>query len=883
MGQGVCSGLTASGAPVCPGMGSTFPGVDTQAGRFEGFPRAGALDNGGALIATQEAALTPRSTMRDFIQELRLALRMLLKHPGFTAVALFTLALGIAANTAIFSVADAVLFSPLPYAEPDRLAMVWGQSPDKARQTVSPANFLDWRAQSQSFEGLAGISHVPFNLAGDGAPEVVRGASVSANFFQVLGIPAALGSTFLASADGAGSPHRVVLGHRLWMRRFGGDPRVLGRMLRLNDLSYEVVGVMPERFEWPAIVPTHASAAEPPQLWVPAVHRDVPQLGPDTSQDTSTWRDGNYLRVVGRLKPGVTLEGAGRELDTLAARLAQEYPRTNTRSGIVLVPLREQLVGNVRSALWVLLAAVGLVLVIACANVANLFLARASARRQELTVRLALGARRGQLVRQLLTESVLLALAAGTLGLLLALWGMDALLALVPPELPRMGAVGMDGRVLAFTLLTSLGTGVLFGLVPALQASKPDLNGVLRQGGGGRFVGAGHRSRSALVVGEVALAVVLLISAGLLLRSLWSMQSVDLGFRSEGVLTWRVSLPSAEYPDVARQAALFQRLQERVEALPGVKSVGAVSDLPFGGNNIWRLMDIDGQPRPAPGDVRSVGYQVVTPGYFRTLGIPLKRGRDVTGADRADTQQVVLINDAAARQYWPGQEPLGQRIRLGSESDAPWRTIVGVVGDVRQAGALEETRPESYVPALQDTFHFIQYTARTEGDPARLAAGVREAVSALDSNLPISQVWTMEEVVASAMARPRFLSTLVALFAALALLLAGVGLSGVIAYMARQRTQEIGIRMALGARPVDVLRLVVGSGMRLAVVGVALGLAGAWAATRAMASQLYGVSATDPLTFGSLALLVTAVTLVATWLPARRATRVDPMVAMRSE
>ncbi|MCE9673570.1 ABC transporter permease [Myxococcus stipitatus] len=821
--------------------------------------------------------------MRDFVQELRLALRMLAKHPGFTAVALFTLALGIAANTAIFSVADAVLFSPLPYAQPDRLMMVWGLSPNQSRQTVSPANFLDWRAQSESFEGLAAFSNVPFNLAGDGDPEVVRGASVSTNFFQVLGTPAALGTTFHPAAQGAGAPNTVVLGHRLWKRRFGGDPHILGRMLRLNDTSYEVVGVMPEHFEWPTIVPTHASAAEPPQLFVPAVHRDIPQLGPDLTQDTSAWRQGNYLRVVGRLKPGVTLEGAAREMGTIATRLEQEYPESNTKSGIGLVPLREQLVGNVRAALWVLLAAVGLVLVIACANVANLFLARASARRQELTVRLALGARRSQLVRQLLTESVLLALAAGALGLLLALWGMDALLALVPPELPQLGAVGLDGRVLAFTLLTSLATGGLFGLVPALQASRPDLNGVLRQGGGGRFSGAGQRSRSALVVGEVALAVVLLISAGLLLRSLWSMQSVDLGFRSEGVMTWRVSLPAAEYPDEARQAALFMRLQEKVEALPGVKSVGAVSDLPFTGNNIWRVMDIEGQPRPALGEERSVGFQVVTPGYFRTLSIPLKRGRDVSSADRADTQPVVLINESTARQYWPGQEPLGQRIRLGSDADAPWRTVVGVVGDVRQGGALEETRPEVYVPSLQGTFHFIQFTARTEGAPARLVSGVREAVAALDANLPISQVRTMDEVVASAMARPRFLSTLVALFAALALLLAGVGLSGVIAYMARQRTQEIGIRMALGARPQDVLRLVLGSGMRMALAGVGLGLMVAWAATRGMASQLYGVSATDPLTFVCLALLVLGVTLLATWLPARRATRVDPLVALRSE
>ncbi|MFP2930263.1 ABC transporter permease [Pyxidicoccus sp. 3LG] len=820
--------------------------------------------------------------MRDFVQELRQALRMLAKHPGFTAVALLTLALGIAANTAIFSVVNAVLFAPLPYREPDRLVLVWGLSPNQAQHTVAPANFLDWRAQSDAFEGLAAFMNVSFSLGGEGTPELVRGGSVSSNFFQVLGTPAALGTTFQPDGEG-GSWQRVVLSHGLWQRRFGGDPRILGRMVRLNDVSYEVIGVMPERFEWPTIVPNHGSASAPPQFWVPAIHRDVPQLGPDTAQDTSTWRDGNYLRVVGRLKPGVTREGAQQAMATIAERLEREYPETNAKSGIGLVPLREQLVGNVQAVLWLLLAAVGLVLVIACANVANLFLARASARRQELTVRLALGARRWQLVRQLLTESVVLALVAGALGLLLALWGMDALLALVPPELPRLGEVGLDGRVLAFTLLTSLGTGVLFGLVPALKASSPDLNGVLRQGGGGRFSGSGNRSRGALVVGEVALAVVLLISAGLLLRSLWRMQAVDLGFRSGGVLTWSVSLPAAQYPDDARQSALFQQLVERVEALPGVKSAGAISDLPLGGADIWRVLTLEGQAAPEPGEVRSVGYQSITPGYFRTLGIPLLGGRDITSLDRAGAQRVVLVNEMLARDVWPGASPVGQRIRLGSEPDSSWLTVIGVVGDVRQGGALKETRPEAYVPALQDTFHFIQFAAHTEGDPTRLVAGVRGAVAALDSQLPISQVRTMEEAVASAMARPRFLSTLVALFAALALLLAGVGLSGVIAYMARQRTQEIGIRMALGARPVDVLRLVLGSGMRLALAGVGLGLAGAWAATRGMASQLYGVSATDPLTFGSLSLAVVLLTLVATWLPARRATRVDPLIAMRSE
>ncbi|MBZ4416901.1 ABC transporter permease [Myxococcus sp. RHSTA-1-4] len=819
--------------------------------------------------------------MRDFVQELRLALRMLAKHPGFTVVAVLTLALGIAANTAIFSVVDAVLFAPLPYAEPDRLVMVWGSRPESSRETVAPADFLDWRAQADGFEALAAFSHVSFNLAGDGTPETLPGASVSINFFQVLGARAALGSTFDVSGNDAGAWQRVVLSHALWQRRFGGDRSIIGRTVRLNDVSYEVIGVMPEHFDWPAITPTRAVSSNVPELWVPAVHRDVPQLGPDAMQDVSVWRTSRYLRVVGRLKPGVTLEGASRSLELVAARLTAEFPESHTNLGVRLVPLREQIVGPVQPVLWVLLAATGLVLAIGCANVANLFLARASARRQELTVRVALGARRSQLVRQLLTESVLLALVAGALGLLLALWSMDALLSLVPPELPRLGAVRMDGRVLTFTLLMSLGTGVLFGLVPALQASTPDLNGVLRQGGGGRFSGARNRSRSALVVGEVALAVVLLIGAGLLLRSLWSLQSVETGFRSEGVLTWTLSLPKSDYPDDVRQAALFHQVLERVEALPGVTSAGAISDLPFRTNDISVGLEIDGRP-PEPGAQAMVGYQVITPGYFRTLGIPLLAGRDITASDRKDTQPVLLVNETAARRYWPGEDAVGRRIRVGSE-DGPWQTVIGVVRDVRQGGPQRDIRPEVYVPALQQTFHFIQFAVRTEGDPLRLVAGVREALAAVDADLPMSQVRTMDEVVTTATARPRFLSTLVALFAALALLLAGVGLSGVIAYMARQRTQEIGIRMALGARPADVLRLVVGSGMRLALAGVGLGLGVACVATRVMASQLHGVSATDPLTFGSLALLVLGVTLVATWVPALRATRVDPLVAMRSE
>ncbi|NOK04978.1 MULTISPECIES: ABC transporter permease [Myxococcus] len=820
--------------------------------------------------------------MSDFVQELRHAARMLAKQPAFTLVAVFTLALSIAASTAIFSVVNAVLLSPLPFPEQERLVMAWTRLPGTPQWSVSPANFRDWREQGEVFEALTAFSHVPFNLSGDGTPERLRGASVSSNFFRVLGVGPMLGTTFQATEGEMGPRHVVVLSHGLWQRRFGADARVIGRSVRLDDRSYEVVGVMPERFGLPAIAPGRVVPTESPELWVPAALQDIPQLGSNAALDLSQSRDTSYLRVMGRLKPGVTLERAGGAMSAIAQRLEAAYPVSNRHSGIVLVPLREQLVGNAQPVLWVLLGAVGLVMAIACANVANLFLVRATARRQEMATRMALGAGRGRLVRQLLTESVLLALVAGALGLLLAVCGLDGLLGLVPPELPRLDEVRVDGWVLAFTFCVSLGTGTLFGLLPALQASRPDLNAVLRQGGGGKLTVGGQRSRGALVVGEVALAVMLLIGAGLLLRSLWSLQTVEQGFQDDSVLTWSVSLPSDTYPDEARQGALFQRVVEEVAALPGVRRAGAASDLPLGGAEIWMGLGIEGQAPVEPSARASVGFQVVTPGYFQTLGIPLRQGRDVTSLDTRESQPVVLLNETAARRHFPGSDPVGQRIRLGDDANV-WLTVIGVVGDVHYNGPGQEVRPEAYVPALQRTFFFMSFVARTEGEPMALVPAVRSVMASLDKDLPVSTPRTMAQRVAESTARPRFVSLLVAVFAGLSLLLAGVGLSGVIAYMVRQRTREIGIRMALGALPSDVMRLVLGHGVRLALVGVCVGLVGAWATTRIMASLLFGVSATDPVTFGALAALVAGVSLLATWLPARRATRVDPQVAMRGE
>ncbi|WP_342379725.1 ABC transporter permease [Myxococcus stipitatus] len=819
--------------------------------------------------------------MSDVTQDLRLSLRMLSRSPVFTVVAVLTLALGIAANTAIFSVVNAVLLSPLPFPEQDRLVMAWSRTPAMPRWSVAPANFLDWRAQGDVFEGLAAFSQLHVSLSGDDMPERLRGASVSANYFQVLGVGAALGTTFQPVAGETGPRHVVVLSHGLWKRRFGSDPGIIGRSIRLDERSHEVVGVMPERFTLPDIGPRKTTPTEPAELWIPAPLHDIPQLGANAGMDLSQSRDTSYLRVLGRLKPGVTLERASAAMSAVARRLEQEYPVSNLHSGVTLVPLREQIVGDVRPVLWVLLAAVGLVMAIACANVANLFLVRAAARRQEMAVRAALGAGRGRMMRQLLTESLVLALLAGALGVFLAAWGLDGLMSLVPAELPRLGEVRVDERVLAFALCVSLATGVLFGLLPALQASRPDLNGVLRQTGGGKLAG-GQRSRDALVVGEVALALVLLIGAGLLLRTLWRLQDVDPGFREESVLTWSLSLPADKYPDEARQGAFFQQVAERVASLPGVKSAGAATDLPLGGANIWFDVEVEGRAPPSPDESSNVGFQVVTSGYFQSLGIPLRRGREVTVLDTRATQPVVVLNESAARRFFPEGEAVGQRLRLG-DSSTPWLTVVGVVGDTRYDGPDKDARPEAYVPALQRSLFFMSFAARTSLEPLALAGSVRSAVAALDKDLPLSALRTMEQRVEAATARPRFVSLLVAVFALLSLLLAGVGLSGVMAYSARQRTREIGIRMALGARPSDVLRMVLGQGMRLALAGVALGLLGAWALTRVLSSQLFGVSATDPVVFGSLSVLVAGVALLATWLPAYRATRVDPQVALRAE
>jgi putative ABC transport system permease protein len=805
----------------------------------------------------------------DLWQDLRYGAQMLLKHRSFTLIAVLTLALGIGANTAIFSVVNAVLLSPLPYRAPDQLVQVWenNRPKNKPRGSVSPANFLDWKGQNRSFEGMAAYDNFPsFNLTGVEEPERIQAARVSVGLFPLLGVSAVAGRTFTDEEERRGRHQVALVSNRLWQRRFGADQGLVGRTLSLNDQSFTVVGILPPDFRF---------FPEECEIFIPMV--------------LDGWeakaRGTHPLHVVARLKAGVTLQQAQADMDQIARRLEQEYPNTNTGEGITLVPLQEQLVGESRRALLILLGAVACVLLIACANVANLLLMRSVARHKEMAVRLALGAGRARLLRQLLTESALLAGAGGVGGLLLSLWGVQLLKTfLVQNELvPRGETVGLDGRVLLFTLGISLVTGLVFGLAPGLAASKTDLNDVLKEGG--RRAGGGARDRrfrQALVVGEVALALVLLTGAGLMIQSFMRLRRVDPGFRPESVLAVDLSLPSSRYKN-GRQVLQFQnQLLERAAALPGVAAVGAAAYLPFSGtNNSWTIQLERRAPRPAV-EYSEPGWRPVTADYFRTMGIPLLKGRDfATSDDDEAAPGVAIINETAARAIWSGEEPLGNRFKL----EGRIYSVVGVVKDVKHTRLDGKVEPEIYFPysQLPITWRGMTVVARTESAPEQLAAALRRAVQELDKDQPIYNVRTLEGLLAKSVSRPQFHLLLLGSFATLALIMAALGLYGVMSYAVSQRTHEIGIRMAFGAQPHDALRLVVGAGLKLTLIGIAIGLLAAFALTRVMESLLFGVSATDPLTSAAVACLLLAVALLACYLPARRATKVDPMIALRTE
>ncbi|HEY0970925.1 MAG TPA: ABC transporter permease [Gemmatimonadales bacterium] len=798
--------------------------------------------------------------MEALLQDVRYALRTLRRNIGFTAAAVLTLALGIGANAAIFGIVNGVLLRPLPYAEPDRLVMMWGTYPEFGRTSTSLPDFLDWREGAASFESMAASHGGTYNLTGTGEPEQLTASRVTANFFGTLGVHPVLGRGFLPDED-RGGDNVAVLSHGLWRRRFGGDPSILGRAIQLSGQPYTVVGVAPEGFRFMDEV----------DLWTP------------TNLDMEVPRRAEFLTVFGRLRPGVTVERADAELAGVLARLAREFPQTNATIGSEVVSMHTDFVGDVRTALLVFSGAVGLVLLIACANVANLLLARATAREREMAVRTAIGAGRGRIVRQLLTESVVIALLGAALGLAIAVAGVALLRGSQAELLPRIQEVRVDGAVVLFALALAVATGILFGLAPALRLSRGAVHDSLKEGARGATGGAAARIRNALVLSEVALALVLLVGAGLLVRSFERLNQVDLGFDPGSVLTYELLLPSAKFEDVEQLPVAYDELLERTRAIPGVSAVAVSNNLPMGGAG-YLSFTIEGRT-PPPDAFEDIQPFNVTPGHFSVLRIPLRAGRLIEARDAAGAPPVAVVNEELVRRFLDGRDPIGRRITFGDPSnpETTWMTIVGVVGNVAQEGVTAAPYPQLYRSLHQFPGRGVFVSMRTAGDPDAVAGAARRALRALDPELPLTDLMTMEQRVSADLARPRVSVALLGVFAGIALLLAAIGIYGVISYAVAQRTREIGIRMALGASTADVRRLVVRQGMAPALIGIAVGVVGALAVTRVMSSLLYGVSATDPVTFVGVPVVLAVIALAAAYVPARRATLVEPVNALRAE
>jgi putative ABC transport system permease protein len=795
---------------------------------------------------------------------------VLANNPGFAAVAVLTLALGIGANCAIFSVINAVLLRPLPFKDPGRLVWVWETQPKLDKAPFTPADFLDYQSQNSSFEQVTTYFTQNLTLTGNGDPERFRAAIVSANFFSTLGREAIRGRVFLPEEDQPGANRVAVMSHGLWRRRFNSDPVILGKSLTLNGVSFTVIGVMPPDFRYPT---------EATELWVNP-RQVLPELSVGSTNDVRPIRSSHWLPMIARLKSGVSVEQAQADMEAVARRLGQQY---NSNHGVRVVPLHERVVGDIRVTLLFLFAGVGLVLLIACANVANLLLARAGARRREFAIRAAHGAGRPRLVRQLLTESTILALLGCGLGLLLAVAGVSLLTPLLPADVPRLTEIGLDRYVLGFTLLTSMLTGLIFGLAPALRASKVNLTESLKEGS--RAVTEGIRRnlvRSLLMLSEVALSLVILIGASLLIRSFLSLQNVDPGFNPEGLLTLQISLPSAKYGSPAQQTTFFQQMTQRLESLPGVQAVAVANDFPLDGDMQTSTPHVDGRPA-LPGEDSLAGVHFVSHNYFEVMGTTLLKGRAFTPADAQGALPVIIINKTMAQRLFPNEDPLGKRIKFSGAPEVPWKEIVGVVGDVKHEGLDATPFMETYLPYLQTPSPIMAVAVRTKSDPSGLTAAVRKAVLEVDPDQPVYDIKTMSQRLSASVAPRRLSMLLFTSFAVIALVLAAVGVYGVMSYSVNRRTHEIGIRMALGAQAVDVLRLVVGQVLLLTVAGVTVGLAAAFVLTRLMASMLYGVGATDPVTFVGVSLVLVAVALLAGYIPARRATRVDPMIALRYE
>jgi len=807
--------------------------------------------------------------METLLKDIRYGVRGLWKRPGFTAVAVLTLALGIGANTAIFSVVNAVLLRPLQFRDPERLVMIWEDATFAGfpRNTPAPANYVDWKTQTQSFEDVAASAESTFNLTGDGDPERVTAYQVTANFFPLFGVAPALGRTFVAEDDRPGAHRVAVLSHGLWQARYGSDPQIVNRDIQLDGEKYTVVGVMPAGFQF---------MESDVRLWVP-IALDAEQLAN---------RGGHYLKVVARLKPGVTLDQAQADLSAVMARIAKDHPgeTLDGKLGAFAVPLREEFTGDVRSSLVVLLVAVAFVLLIACANVAGLLLARAVARRREIALRIALGASRPRVVRQLLTESLLLAAAAGIIGTVLAYWSFAFLQNLIPAQMALLTTLTLDTRILVFTLLVSLITGVVFGLVPALQSAKVDLNEALKQST--RVTSTG-RLRSALIVFEVALSLVLLVGAGLLIQTLFQLFNQYSVLEPEKVLTMRTVLPRSKYKEHPQRHAFYKQVLDRVEHLPGVTSAGYTTSVPLSWKGGTSGFVPEGIASPIAGMAYDANHREVSANYLQAMNIPLRQGRYFDERDNETSMRVAIINETMARQYWPGENALGRRFNIGDPNDGEWMQIVGIVADVRQMGLDEPVKAEMYLPYQQVTdwpgFIPRELAIRTAGDPSSLVGSVRQIIREVDPDQPISNIATMSEVLGVEAEQRRMGMIMLVAFAGLALLLASLGIYGVLAYFVTQHTNEIGVRIALGANRHNILALVLKKGMGLTLLGVAIGLAASFALTRLMSSLLFGVKASDPLTFLVVPLLLATVALLACWIPARRATRVDPMVALRYE
>jgi putative ABC transport system permease protein len=798
--------------------------------------------------------------------DLRYSLRTLRQSHLFTIVALLTLALGIGANTAIFTVVKSVLLEPLPYPEPERLVVALESNIEAGYPefTVSPPNFRDFHDQNRTFEALAAMSSTSLALTGGDRPERLRARQVTGELFQVYGTEALRGRTIEPDDDRPDAPRVAVLGHGCWQRLFAGDPGAVGRTLHLDGNPTTVIGVMPSYFS-------------------PGFDVFVP-LAFDYEQ---TRRGSHWLIMLGRLAPEATIEQAREDLKAIAAGLEQAYPESNTGWSVVVDPMHDRVIENIEPALLILTMAVGLVLLIACANVANLMLSRLALRERDIAVRLALGAGRWQLTRQMLVESTLLALAGGLLGFVLAIRGTTALVALSADELPRYESITVDAGVLGFTIALSLVTGIVFGLMPALRASRPDLQQVLRDGGRGQ-TGIRGRLRSILVLVEVALALVLLIGAGLLVRSFSALLAVDPGFEPEGVLTVQLELPESKYPDDQTRSVFYEQLFDRLDTIAGVESAGGIMPMPLTRSGYMLQFFIEGQPRPPLNQEPVSNIRDTATGYFETVGVPLLRGRIFTATETSDAEPVAVVNQSAAEHFWPDQEAVDQRITFGNPFDADqeeviWWRVVGVVGDVHHESLAAETEPEIYLPLLQRPDEEITLVLRTAGEPTSLVSPVRSEIAALDPDLPLFNIRTLQQIVDESVSQPRFNSILLALFAGLALLLAAIGVYGLISYSVTQRLREIGVRLALGAGRGSILRLVLGQGMLPVAIGSVSGIGIALVATRLLSSMVFAVSPTDPVTFASVTLLLLAIAVFASLAPAWRATRVDPMVVLRDE